>query len=62
MPKGHALRKIRLFANDALAAFDGEFSKLYAAEDRRSIAPPKLLRASLLQAFCSIRSERQIME
>ena len=48
--------------NDALASLDGEFSRLYAADGRPSIAPEKLLRASLLQAFFSIRSERQLME
>jgi transposase len=62
VPKRHPLRKIREIVNDALAALDGEFSKLYASEGRPSIAPEKLLRASLLQAFYSIRSERQLME
>jgi transposase len=58
----HPLRKIRQIVNDALATLDGEFSRLYASEGRPSIAPEKLLRASLLQAFYSIRSERQLME
>ncbi len=62
VPKQHPLRKIRQIVNDALASLDGEFSRLYAAEGRPSIAPEKLLRASLLQAFYSIRSERQLME
>jgi transposase len=62
VPKRHPLRKIRQIVNDALAALDGEFSKLYASQGRPSIAPEKLLRASLLQAFFSVRSERQLME
>jgi transposase len=62
VPKRHPLRKIRQIVNDALAALDDEFSKLYASEGRPSIAPEKLLRASLLQAFFSVRSERQLME
>ena len=62
VPKRHPLRKIREIVNDALAALDGEFSSLYAAEGRPSIAPERLLRASLLQAFYSVRSERQLME
>ena len=45
-----------------LLALDGEFGKLYAAEGRPSIAPERLLRALLLQAFYTIRSERQLME
>ena len=62
VPRRHPLRKIRQVVNDALAALDADFSKLYASEGRPSIAPEKLLRASLLQAFFSVRSERQLME
>jgi transposase len=62
VPKRHPLRKIRQIVNDALSALDADFSKLYASEGRPSIAPEKLLRASLLQAFFSVRSERQLME
>ena len=62
VPAKHPLRKIRQIVNDAPATLDGEFSRLYASEGRPSIAPEKLLRASLLQAFYSIRSERQLME
>jgi len=59
----HLLRRIRAFADTALEALSGEFSKLYAARmGRPSIAPEMLLRAMLLQAFYSIRSERQLME
>jgi transposase len=62
VPSDHPLRLIRRIVNDVLAALDGEFSKLYAAEGRPSIAPERLLRALLLQAFYTIRSERQLME
>jgi transposase len=48
--------------NDALAALEGEFAPLYAQVGRPSIPPEKLLRGMLLQAFYSIRSERQLME
>ncbi len=40
----------------------GEFEALYSRTGRPGIAPEKLLRALLLQAFYSIRSERQLME
>jgi len=40
----------------------GDFAALYASLGRPSIAPEKLLRASLLQVFYSVRSERQLME
>ena len=45
-----------------LLALCGEFSALYSRIGRPSIPPEKLLRAMLLQAFYSIRSERQLME
>ena len=41
---------------------DAEFDKLYATTGRASIAPEYMLRALLLQAFYSIRSERQLVE
>lgn len=59
----HPLRQIRLLVNDALKALDADFSALYANDTGRpSIAPERLLRAMLLQAIYSIRSERQLME
>jgi transposase len=62
VPTGHPLRRIQELVNDALAELDAVFSGLYAREGRPSIAPEKLLRASLLQMLYSIRSERQLME
>ena len=58
----HPLRVIREVANAALSAMSGEFAGLYAVVGRPSVAPERLLRAMLLQAFYSIRSERQLME
>jgi transposase len=58
----HPLRAIRAIVNEALSALEREFSGLYARMGRPSIPPEKLLRAMLLQAFYSIRSERQLME
>jgi transposase len=60
--KDHPLRAIRGVVNEALAALSGEFSAIYSPLGRPSIPPEKLLRAMLLQAFYSIRSERQLME
>src|SRR3981189_1948919 len=62
VPKNHPLRLIRRIVNEVLADLDREFAELYAAEGRPSVAPERLLRALLLQAFYSIRSERQLME
>jgi transposase len=58
----HPLRTIRETANAALDAVSADFSALYAPVGRPSIPPEMLLRALLLQAFYSIRSERQLME
>ena len=60
--KDHPLRAIREIVDAALAALSPEFEKLYARVGRPSIAPEKLLRVLLLQAFYSVRSERQLME
>ena len=60
--KDHPLRTIRRLVNEALSALEGEFSALYSGLGRPSIAPERLLRAMLVQAFYSIRSERQLME
>jgi transposase len=60
--RDHPLRAIRLIVNEALASLEGEFAALYSPIGRSSIAPEKLLRAMLLQAFYSIRSERLLME
>lgn len=58
----HPLRLIRGVVNEALASMSAEFDAIYASEGRPSIPPERLLRALLLQAFYSIRSERQLME
>jgi transposase len=58
----HPLRSIRAIVNEGLAALEREFAALYSPMGRPSIPPEKLLRAMLLQAFYSIRSERLLME
>jgi len=58
----HPLRAIRSLVNTALAWMERDLAALYAPIGRPSIPPEKLLRAMLLQAFYSIRSERQLME
>ena len=58
----HPLRAIRAIANGALNDLSEAFTSIYIDFGRPSIAPEKLLRATLLQAFYGIRSERQLME
>ena len=62
IPMNHPLRKIRKLVDKALVNLDSVLDDLYSAEGRPSIPPERLLRASLLQVFYSIRSERQLME
>src|SRR5262245_60747358 len=62
VPAKHPLRVIKVIVDDVLHSLDAEFEKLYEGVGRQSIAPERLLRASLLQAFYSVRSERQLME
>lgn len=62
IPARHPLRKIRQVVNDALTSLDADFEALYTDFGRPSIAPERLIRASLLQILFSVRSERQLME
>lgn len=58
----HPLRAIKTLVDEALSGMSGEFAALYSRIGRPSVPPEQLLRAMLLQAFYSIRSERQLME
>lgn len=60
--RDHSLRAVRAIVNEALSTLDHEFAALCSPVGRPSIPPEKLLRAMLLQAFYSIRSERLLME
>jgi transposase len=62
VPSDHPLRAIRAIVDAALADLSPTFRKLYADVGRPSIPPERLLRALLLQAFYTVRSERQLME
>jgi transposase len=62
IPMDHPARQIRVLADRALERLDAELEKLYSDTGRPSIAPERLLRATLLMILYSIRSERQLME
>lgn len=61
-PPGDPLRQIRELVRAVLKGLSHRFGKLYSSDGRPSIPPEQLLSALLLQAFCGIRSERQLME
>jgi transposase len=62
VPPDHPLRAIRRITDRALERLSPRFGTLYINFGRPSIPPEKLLRALLLQALYTIRSERQLME
>src|SRR5687767_5384361 len=62
VPQDHPLRAVRRMTDRALERLSPRLGSLYVKFGRPSVAPEKLLRALLLQALYSIRSERQLME
>ena len=62
IPADHPLRAVRRLVDEVLAKMSAQFAKLYSHTGRPSTAPERLLKASLVQAFFSIRSERQLVE
>src|SRR6266851_3117696 len=62
IPRDHPLRRIRPMVDRGLQEMWSHFEALYARRGRPSIAPERLLRALLLQALYSIRSETQLMQ
>ena len=62
VPRDHPLREIKRLADRALAELSNTFDRMYAADGRPSIPPERLLKASLLIALYSVRSERAFCE
>ena len=62
IPKDHPIRRIRVVVDAVLAELDSVFEQMYAASGRRSVPPETLLKATVLMAMYSIRSERAFCE
>jgi len=62
VPLGHPIREIKRLVDAALRKLDGLFDQMYASTGRPSIPPERLLKAQLLIALYSVRSERQFCE
>ena len=62
VPADHPLRAIRQMTDRVLATLSRKFTRMYSKIGRPSIAPEKLLRALVLQALYTVRSERMLME
>lgn len=62
IPADHPIRRIRVVVDAVLDELDGEFSAMYATAGRPSVPPEQLLKATVLMAMYSIRSERAFCE
>ncbi|HUF21671.1 MAG TPA: IS5 family transposase [Burkholderiales bacterium] len=62
VPQKHPLRPIKAQADAVLGSMSAEFDRLYAEIGRPSIPPERLLKASLLIALYSVRSDRVFCE
>ena len=62
IPADHPIRRIRVVVDTVLDGLDGEFDAMYALTGRPSVPPEQLLKATVLMAMYSIRSERAFCE
>ncbi len=62
VPKDHPIRQIKPMVDKSLTELSPEFAKMYSGTGRPSIPPEHLLKACLLIALFSVRSERQFCE
>ena len=62
IPKDHPLRRIKAQADVVLSSMNMALEAMYAERGRPSIAPERLLKATLLIALYSVRSERLFCE
>lgn len=62
IPADHPIRDVKPIVEEALKEVEPVFAGMYSQLGRRSIPPEHLLKACLLMAFYSIRSERQFSE
>ena len=62
VPATHPLREVKRLADAALAKLSPVFDAMYATVGRPSIPPERLLKATLLMALYTVRSERQFCE
>lgn len=62
IPQRHPIRRIKALADEALASMGGVFEAMYARIGRPSVPPERLLKAQLLMALYSVRSDRQFCE
>jgi transposase len=62
VPDGHPLRGIKKLADKALAEMSPLFDQMYAETGRPSVPPERMLKAMILMALYTVRSERRFCE
>jgi transposase len=62
VPEDHPLRQVKSLAEDALRTLSPVFEQMYSSVGRPSIPPERLLKATLLMALYTVRSERMLCE
>ncbi len=62
IPADHPIRRIRVVVDAVLDELSDEFDVMYASGGRPSVPPEQLLKATVLMAMYSIRSERAFCE
>ena len=62
IPANHPIRRIRKIVDAVLVELDSEFEAMYARIGRPSVPPEQLLKATVLMAMYSMRSERAFCE
>jgi transposase len=62
VPKGHPIRTIKRYVDDVLSRMNRRLDAMYAQEGRPSIPPERLLKAKVLIALFSVRSENLFVE
>jgi transposase len=62
VPAGHPIRRVKVLADEALAKLSPTFDAMYASVGRPSIPPERQLKAMLLMALYTVRSERMFCE
>ena len=62
VPENHPLREVKRLADEVLAELNTVFDAMYSEQGRKSVPPERLLKASVLMALYSVRSERLFCE
>lgn len=62
VPRDHPIRLVKKVADGARRRLGPRLGELYSERGRKSVPPEMLLKARILIALCSVRSERLFCE